>query len=85
MTQVETATAVANLDGIARVEGIDMLFIGRNDLSSSIGRLHDQTSAEAVELLEEAERGILESARRLAASPRPTTTRRPCSTAATTS
>ena len=71
MTQVETAATVANLDGIAGVEGVDMLFIGRNDLSSSIGRLDDQTSAEAVELLEEAERRIVESARWLGGIPAP--------------
>ena len=71
MTQVETATTVRNLPEISQVEGIDVLFIGRNDLSSSIDRLDDQTSPEATELLEEAERRIRESGRWLGGIPAP--------------
>ncbi|KAI1653437.1 Pyruvate/Phosphoenolpyruvate kinase-like domain-containing protein [Daldinia decipiens] len=36
MIQIETASAVENVDEIARVEGIDILFIGPNDLSLSL-------------------------------------------------
>ena len=61
MVQVETALTVDNLPEIAKVEGIDMLFIGRNDLASSIGKLDDQASPESVELRERAERLIKES------------------------
>jgi len=71
MTQVETARTVENLGEIGGVAGIDMLFIGRNDLSSSIGKLDDQTSKEAVELLDEAERRIKESGRWLGGIPAP--------------
>jgi 4-hydroxy-2-oxoheptanedioate aldolase len=35
--QVETAEAVANLDDILRVPDIDVIFIGRTDLSPSLG------------------------------------------------
>ncbi|MBC6441517.1 MAG: hypothetical protein GDA49_14160 [Rhodospirillales bacterium] len=69
MTQVETAHTVDNLEAIGAIDGIDMLFIGRNDLSSSIGRLDDQTSAEAVDLLETAERKIKASGRWLGGIP----------------
>ncbi|MGY8996605.1 MAG: HpcH/HpaI aldolase family protein, partial [Alphaproteobacteria bacterium] len=34
LVQVETALTVENLPEIGKVEGIDMLFIGRNDLAS---------------------------------------------------
>ncbi len=63
MTQVETATTVENLKAINKLGGIDILFIGRNDLASSIGRLDDQDSSEPRELLAEAERKIKESGR----------------------
>ncbi|TFK97123.1 Phosphoenolpyruvate/pyruvate domain-containing protein [Pterulicium gracile] len=35
--QIETAEGLANVDEIAAVPGIDMLFIGPNDLTSSLG------------------------------------------------
>ena len=48
---IETATAVANIDEIAAVPGIDVLFIGTSDLSFSLGLRGDQNHprlAEAV-------------------------------------
>jgi 2-keto-3-deoxy-L-rhamnonate aldolase RhmA len=69
MSQVESATTVANLREIAKVDGIDMLFIGRNDLASSIGKLDDQKGREATELREEAERLIKESGRLMGGIP----------------
>ena len=39
---VETATAVANIDEIAAVPGIDVLFIGTSDLAFSLGLRGDQ-------------------------------------------
>lgn len=36
--QIETAQAVENIDAIAAVSGIDILFIGPNDLSASLNR-----------------------------------------------
>ncbi|MBT6204969.1 MAG: hypothetical protein HOI34_14900 [Rhodospirillaceae bacterium] len=71
MTQVETAPTVENLEEIGKVDGIDMLFIGRNDLASSIGKLDDQTSAESMELLTQAERKIKESGRWMGGIPSP--------------
>jgi 2-dehydro-3-deoxyglucarate aldolase/4-hydroxy-2-oxoheptanedioate aldolase len=37
MTAVETPEAVANLDEILKVEGLDGIFIGPMDLSTSLG------------------------------------------------
>lgn len=71
MSQVESAETVANLKEIGQVEGIDMLFIGRNDLASSIGKLADLNDPEAKELREEAERRIKESGRFLGGIPGP--------------
>jgi 2-keto-3-deoxy-L-rhamnonate aldolase RhmA len=35
--QIETADGVANIEGIAAIDGIDMLFIGPNDLAAALG------------------------------------------------
>ena len=37
IAQIETATAIDNIDAIAAVEGLDALLIGPNDLSVSLG------------------------------------------------
>jgi 4-hydroxy-2-oxoheptanedioate aldolase len=39
--QIETADAVEHLDAILAVEGVDLLFVGPNDLSMSLGRPPD--------------------------------------------
>ena len=39
--QIESTRAVANTAEIARVPGVDMLFLGAGDLSGSVGRLGD--------------------------------------------
>src|SRR5207244_223203 len=35
--QVETADCIRNIDAIAAVKGVDMLFLGQNDLCMSMG------------------------------------------------
>jgi 4-hydroxy-2-oxoheptanedioate aldolase len=37
MVQIESTTAMANAEAIARVDGVDLLVIGPNDLSGSMG------------------------------------------------
>lgn len=71
MSQVESELTVRNLREIGKVDGIDMLFIGRNDLASSIGRLDNLNDPVAKELREEAERLIKESGRFLGGIPGP--------------
>lgn len=41
IVQIESAKAVANIDAIAAVDGIDGLYIGPNDLSGSVGAFRD--------------------------------------------
>jgi 4-hydroxy-2-oxoheptanedioate aldolase len=37
LIMIESAEALAEVDAIAAVEGVDLLFIGTNDLCSSLG------------------------------------------------
>src|SRR2546428_12767623 len=46
LLQIETRTALNNLDAIAAVEGVDGLFIGPSDLSASLGYLGNHAPAE---------------------------------------
>jgi 4-hydroxy-2-oxoheptanedioate aldolase len=39
--QIESAKAVENIDAIAAVEGLDLLYIGPNDLSGSVGHFRE--------------------------------------------
>jgi 4-hydroxy-2-oxoheptanedioate aldolase len=39
LVQVETRTAISNLDAILAVEGVDGVFIGPSDLSADLGHL----------------------------------------------
>lgn len=52
MCQIETKQAVDNIEEIAAVEGVDMLFIGPYDLSGSIGKLGQFDDPEVIELFE---------------------------------
>jgi len=37
IVQIETGSAIKNIDGVAAVEGVDVLFVGPTDLSVSLG------------------------------------------------
>jgi len=54
IAQIETATALAHVNEIARVPGLDMLFVGPNDLGLSMGRVatSDQTDPVVVEAID---------------------------------
>lgn len=54
IVQIESAKAVANVDAIAAVEGVDGLFIGPNDLSGSIGKLRSYEDPEFLKLVDTA-------------------------------
>ena len=47
--QIESATAVANVESILAVDGVDALFVGPSDLAASMGYLGQQNHAEVVE------------------------------------
>lgn len=48
IVQVETATAMENLEAILAVEGVDGVFIGPSDLSASMGHIGDAGHPEVV-------------------------------------
>lgn len=55
--QIETAQAVAEVDAIAAIDGVDLLFVGPSDLSQAVGAIGDFTgkpSMEAVDRVAEA-------------------------------
>ncbi|WP_169566881.1 HpcH/HpaI aldolase family protein [Sneathiella limimaris] len=52
--QVETAQSVENIEAIAAVDGVDMLFIGPYDLSGSIGKLGQFEDPEVIAQFETA-------------------------------
>ncbi|TCT05254.1 aldolase/citrate lyase family protein [Aquabacter spiritensis] len=52
LVQVETQEALDNLEAICGVEGVDGVFIGPGDLSSSVGYLGKQGDPVIVELIE---------------------------------
>ncbi len=54
LVQVETRLALANLDAIAAVEGIDGIFIGPSDLSASLGHAGNATHPDVQAAIEDA-------------------------------
>lgn len=60
IAQIESAAAVRNIDSIASVEGIDVLFIGHSDLSLNLGCYRQFDS----EPIRSAEKAVLEAARK---------------------
>ncbi len=56
--QVESATAVEQIDDIARVDELDMIFIGPADLSASLGALGTFDSPEFIEAFETVENAV---------------------------
>jgi 4-hydroxy-2-oxoheptanedioate aldolase len=61
MVQVETPQAVEAIPEIAQVAGVDAIFIGPLDLSTSMGKMGMYDDAEVAEMLGRAERSVLES------------------------
>ena len=58
IVQIESKAALADIDGIAGVEGIDALFIGPADLSASLGHLGNPTHPEVQEAIAHAKARI---------------------------
>jgi 4-hydroxy-2-oxoheptanedioate aldolase len=54
IVQIETKKGIENLDAIAAVEGLDMLYVGPSDLGLSLGRAvkADQTDPVVVEAID---------------------------------
>ena len=58
LVQVETRKAMANIDAIAAVEGVDGVFIGPNDLSADMGYLGNWQHPEVWKVMEAAAKKI---------------------------
>lgn len=58
LVQVETGQALANLDAIAAVDGVDGVFVGPGDLSADMGYLGQPGHPEVVAAIEDAIRRI---------------------------
>ncbi len=69
MCQIESAGAVENIAAIAAVDGVDVLFIGPNDLSGSIGKPAAFDDPEVKALFERAEQRIVDSGKPLGGVP----------------
>lgn len=69
--QIESAQAVENIDAIAAVEGVDVLFIGPYDLSGTIGHLGDFKHPDVAALIARAEEGIRRSGKPMGTVPHP--------------
>ena len=56
MCQIETEEAINNIEEIAAVDGVDMLFLGPSDVSASIGHMLDLENPKVTAQFERAER-----------------------------
>jgi 4-hydroxy-2-oxoheptanedioate aldolase len=71
MLQIESAAAVAAIPEIAAVDGVDLLFVGANDLAGSIDRLEALDAPDAAALIAEAEAAVLAADCWMGTIPRP--------------
>lgn len=69
MLQIESETAVDNIPEIAAVEGVDILFIGPNDLTVSAGHDPLDPPPDAAALIERAEAAIRATGKPMGAVP----------------
>ena len=67
--QIESAAAVENAAEICAVEGVDVVFIGVNDLGGSIGRLEQLDHPDVRSLVRRAEEVILASGKPMGTVP----------------
>lgn len=67
--QIETPEAVANIPEMGKVQGVDMLFIGPNDLSCSLDKFAQYEDSEFVALIEKAENAIKDTGKLLGSIP----------------
>ena len=71
MCQIETEEAIENIEEIAAVDGIDMLFLGPADVSASVGQMLDMTHPDVAKLLDRAERKLRKTNKLLGTVTRP--------------
>jgi 2-keto-3-deoxy-L-rhamnonate aldolase RhmA len=54
LVQAETRTALDNIEAIARVDGVDGVFIGPSDLSASLGHIGNPQHADVQTAMQDA-------------------------------
>ena len=69
--QIETEEAIDNIEEIAAVDGVDMLFMGPSDISASIGHMLDMEEPAVIRLIQKAERQMRATGKLLATVTRP--------------
>lgn len=69
--QIESATAVHNIDAILAVEGIDLFFIGPFDLSATVGKMGNLKDPEVAGLISTAEKKIRAAGKPMGTVPHP--------------
>jgi 4-hydroxy-2-oxoheptanedioate aldolase len=67
--QIETIEAIDNIAEIGAVDGVDMLFIGPNDLSCAIKKFGQYEDPEFTDLMARAEEGIRASGKQMGTIP----------------
>ena len=61
MTAMETPEAVANIDEIVKVNGLDGIFIGPMDLATSMGYFCNPKNPEVQDAIKKIEKAVLDS------------------------
>ena len=69
--QIETEEAVDNIEEIAAVDGVDMLFLGPSDISASIGHMLQLQEPAVIRLIQRAERKMRATGKLLGTVTRP--------------
>jgi len=67
--QIETVEAVDNIDAMVEVEGVDMFFIGPNDLSASNGKIAAYDDPTFMAMMDKVEKAVFKSDKSLATIP----------------
>jgi len=67
--QIETREAVDNVDELLAVDGVDLWFVGPNDLAASIGRIGQFEDPQFVELIGRARQAVLDAGKFLGVLP----------------
>ena len=69
--QIETEEAIDNIEEIAAVDGVDMLFLGPSDVSASIDHMLDMQEPKVIRLIQKAERKMRATGKLLGTVTRP--------------